>query len=223
MAYKKVVEALGEYPASVLELLKKWLEWFGHFKPLLDRFHQLRKEDLMGLIHGTHEIVRVREDEPIVVFRGISARVDLDAKPTWPEDFGIPEHFGFGNVDVQKRSPNDLYVNGKKVILYQSPKQTDGGDPIWGWEVLNELPKRVVLNATLHNFLQKNEDFIPEDWGADADGKVIYIYFLGTKFFRRDAEDQRVFLYKRAGKWHYSRGTLSRQWGANVYLARLED
>jgi hypothetical protein len=63
MAYQQVVEALGENLASSLELLKKWLGWFGNFKRLLDCFHQLRKEDLVGLVNGTHKIVRVKEDK----------------------------------------------------------------------------------------------------------------------------------------------------------------
>ena len=60
MAYKKVVELLGENLAALLELCKKWfIEWRLDFKKTLDLFHQLRKDDVFGLIAGTHQIVKI--------------------------------------------------------------------------------------------------------------------------------------------------------------------
>jgi hypothetical protein len=62
MAYKKVVEMLGERLASVLGLLKKWLiDWSVDTDKLLHFAHQMRKEDLLGLLNGTHKVLRAEE------------------------------------------------------------------------------------------------------------------------------------------------------------------
>lgn len=55
--YKKVFQMLGENPASFLELTKKLLvDWGIDPKKLLTLIHNFRKEDLLGLLAGTHEI-----------------------------------------------------------------------------------------------------------------------------------------------------------------------
>lgn len=100
--YKKVVEMLGENLASLLELAKKWLnDWAVSPKNLLDFFHQLRKEDLLGLISGTHEIKKV--DTPhkkikrtVIVDRKLSAQQALDAT-------GLNQ---YTNKDVVASMPN---------------------------------------------------------------------------------------------------------------------
>ena len=59
MAYSKVVEMLGENLASFLELSKKWLvDWSVDTKKLFHFFHNIKKEDLIGLIDGTHQITK---------------------------------------------------------------------------------------------------------------------------------------------------------------------
>lgn len=59
MAYKKVVEMLGDNLASFLELVKKFLiDWKVDLKKLLHTFHNIPKEDFIGFINGTHEIVK---------------------------------------------------------------------------------------------------------------------------------------------------------------------
>ncbi len=55
--YKKVVGMLGENLASFLELSKKLLvDWGIDPKKLLHLFQNIRKDDLVGLLSGTHEI-----------------------------------------------------------------------------------------------------------------------------------------------------------------------
>lgn len=59
MAYGKVVEMLGENLASFLELAKKWLvDWSVDTKKLFHFFHNIKKEDLVGLLDGTHQITK---------------------------------------------------------------------------------------------------------------------------------------------------------------------
>ncbi len=55
--YEKVVGLLGANLASFLELAKKLLiDWAIEPKKLLHLFQNIRKEDLIGLVDGTHEI-----------------------------------------------------------------------------------------------------------------------------------------------------------------------
>jgi len=55
--YKKVVEMLGENLASFLELSKKLLiDWKVEPKKLLHFLQNIRKDDLIGLMEGTHEV-----------------------------------------------------------------------------------------------------------------------------------------------------------------------
>lgn len=55
--YKQVVEMLGENLASFLELAKKlFVDWAMEPKKLLHLFQNIRKDDLLGLMAGTHEI-----------------------------------------------------------------------------------------------------------------------------------------------------------------------
>lgn len=91
MAYKKVIEMLGENLASFLELAKKWLvDWSVETKKLLHTFHNLKKEDLLGLIAGTHEIkaVGAAPTSPVSPEK-FALLVDLGIF-TVPDDF-IPE------------------------------------------------------------------------------------------------------------------------------------
>jgi len=65
--YKEVVEMLGENLASLLELAKKWfIDWAVEPKKLLNSFQYIRKEDLNGLIAGTHEIKAKQKTQPAV-------------------------------------------------------------------------------------------------------------------------------------------------------------
>lgn len=62
--YKKVVEMLGDNLASFLELSKKLLiDWKVDLKKLLHTFHNISKDDLLGLIAGTHEIKEIKKLE----------------------------------------------------------------------------------------------------------------------------------------------------------------
>ncbi|MEK7228112.1 MAG: hypothetical protein AAB681_02010, partial [Patescibacteria group bacterium] len=87
MAYQKVVEMLGDNLASLLELAKKWLvDWAVDAKKLLHALQNIRKDDLLGLVDGTHEI---------------------KAKPQ-PEKFALLADLGTITV------PDD-YVHGKEL------------------------------------------------------------------------------------------------------------
>lgn len=63
---KDVVERmLGKSFASMLGLATKWLdEWKIELDKLLHSLHQIRKEDLIGLVTGTHQIRKKEWDVP---------------------------------------------------------------------------------------------------------------------------------------------------------------
>lgn len=56
---KDVVEMLDKILASLSELIKKWSIWELDLKKVLHVLHQIRKDDLAGLIEGTHKIERI--------------------------------------------------------------------------------------------------------------------------------------------------------------------
>ncbi len=56
--YQKVVEMFGESFASWLSLLKKWIDWGVDFQKLFELLQQVKKEDLLGFINGTHILTK---------------------------------------------------------------------------------------------------------------------------------------------------------------------
>lgn len=209
----------GENLASSLKLLSKWLDWFGSFKPLLDYFHQLRKEDLMGLVAGTHKVVLIeidKKDGPIV----LRAEIDLDAKPGLPFNGAtVEKHIGGGKVVIEKRA-DGLYIDGKKVILHRVVRQMNGKS-IVGHELRKELDGKPVLNACILDFLMANQGFIPEDWKKDDAGNTIYIFFWGT-IFRGSGGDLFVrCFYFEGGGWQQGYGWLGGGWGGSDPAALL--
>jgi len=219
-SYKKVVEMFGENLASSLKLLSKWLDWFGSFKPLLDYFHQLRKEDLMGLVAGTHKVVLIeidKKDGPIV----LRAEIDLDAKPGLPFNSAtVEKHIGGGKVVIEKCANGLLYIDGRKVILHRVVRQMNGKS-IVGHELRKELDGKPVLNACILDFLMGNLGFIPEDWKKDDAGNTIYIFFWGTIFRGSNGSLYVRYFYFRDGEWQRFYDWLNRDWDGDYPAALL--
>lgn len=185
MAHKKVVEVLGENLASTLELLKKWfVEWSVDVPKLLHYGQNMKKEDLLGLVAGTHKVVPIqvdKKDDPIV----LRFAINLNDKPTQPfSGATVEKHSGGGRAMLEKRA-DGLYIDGKKILLHRSERQMNGKFVV-GHELRKELDGKPVLNACIQDFLMANQEFIPEDWKKDDAGNTIYIFFWGTIF--RDAD-----------------------------------
>lgn len=84
--YKKVVEMLGENFASFLELAKKlFIDWKVDPKRLFHMLQNIRKNDLLGLIDGTHEIKEIKKPKPEEVEK-FALLVDLGVI-TVPDDY----------------------------------------------------------------------------------------------------------------------------------------
>lgn len=200
MAYKKVVEMLGERLASVLELLKKWLiDWSLDTDKLLHFAHQVRKEDLLGLLEGTHKVVRIEKGKLQQEVGTLSATIDLDANPSLPFNGAtIEKHKKGGKVTIEKRA-DGLYIDGHKVVLHLSERQVNG-KTIQGHELRRELDGKPVLNAGVLDFLMANQSFVPDEMKKDAKGNTVYTFFWGTIYRSSDG-----YLVVRFCYWHVGR------------------
>lgn len=114
--YKKVVEMLGEHLASFLELAKKLLiDWAIEPKKLLHTLHQIRKEDLVGLVAGTHEIKAKPEPEKFVLFADLGEIVipdDFDPSKCLEafSEKNRKKFYSFNNAITDENFPNPTRV-----------------------------------------------------------------------------------------------------------------
>ena len=120
--YKKVVEMLGENLASFLKLSEKFLiDWKVDVKKFLHTFHNIPKDDLLGLIAGTHEIKQIKKlEEPkpagkFVLFADLGEIIvpdDFDHK-IWLASFDKKNRkkFYYYNDDItDKNFPNPTRI-----------------------------------------------------------------------------------------------------------------
>jgi hypothetical protein len=115
---QEVVEMSEKFLASLFGLFKKWvIDWAINSQKLFHILQQVRKEDLIGLVEGTHEIklkaiasktVSANEDFECIYTSELITIPDMgaitaDCKKLWSEKMGstpIPEGL---KVGVQKR------------------------------------------------------------------------------------------------------------------------
>jgi hypothetical protein len=129
-------------------------------------------DEVLSVRRGTHEIVRIRHT------------IDLGKAPMPPvHGYEVEKHEGEGVVEIELRSDDNLYIDGKKVVLHLSERQ-QGGVTIRGYELRKELEsgKQVLLNSNVLDYLYEHPQLFPEHWKKDEDGKTRYIYFWGSIF-----------------------------------------
>lgn len=206
---------LGERFASVFELLKKWLiDWSVDTDKLLHFAHQMRKEDLLGLLEGTHKVVRIEKGKASQEIGTLSTTIDLDANPSLPFNGAtIEEHKKGGKVTIEKRV-DGLYIDGHKVVLHLSERQVNG-KIIQGHELRRELDGKQVLNAGVLDFLMANQSFVPDEMKKDAKGNTVYTFFWGTIYRRSDG-----LLYVRCCYWDGGRLGQGCGWLASLWNFR---
>ncbi len=111
--------------------------------------------------------------------------IDLDAAPTSSYGTGVSlkKHVRLGVMSViEKRACGGVYINDRKLTLYQSERQSKG-ETISACDLLLEVESLLVCNATLNNFFKAHPDFVPEEWKRkDAHGTPVSIGFFGTEF-----------------------------------------
>ncbi len=85
--------------------------------------------------------------------------VDCDANPTIPPDRYLTgegaEHRTMGKIALEKHDDGKLYVDGKQIFRYLSPKQ-QYGKTTEGHELRKELKDVQVLNACVMDALINN-------------------------------------------------------------------
>jgi len=153
-------------------------------------------------------------------------QVDLGKAPEMPATVysgWVKEHRGTGMATLECRG-GDLYLGGRKVILYQ-PERQRSGKFVRGSELREEIVAREVLNANVHAALFTHPQLIPEDWKVDEQGRTRIIDFWGTTY-RLDASDETertiCDLYFLNGRWQRYYEGLIQQWTTQRWAAVLE-
>ncbi len=125
---------------------------------------------------------------------------------------------GSGVTILFEKRTDGLYIDGKKVLLYRSERQMNGGS-IYGHDLRKELDGKPVLNACVLDFLMANQEFIPEDWRKEG-----VILFWGTIFRSSSGELclHGMEFQPKFGEWWYSQGWLNRHPDETTPAAMLE-
>jgi hypothetical protein len=110
--------------------------------------------------------------------------VDLAKAPRLPFDNAkVVKHEGKGVVEIELRSDDNLYVDGKKVVLHLSERQM-GDKRVVGHELRKELEggEQVLLNSNVLDYIYDHPELFPEHWKKDENGEIRYIFFWGSVF-----------------------------------------
>ena len=104
----------------------------------------------LGGVEGARQLLRGNVEITVV-----KHTVDLGAAPRLPFDTAeVVKHEGEGVVEIELRSDDNLYIDGKKVVLYLSEGQK-GDKRIVGHELRQELEsgEQVLLNSNVLDYL----------------------------------------------------------------------
>lgn len=212
MAYKKVVEMLGENLASFLELAKKLLiDWEVDPKQLLHTLQNLRKADLLGLINGTHQIQKKRVETSVKIDRSIP----FDPKPFIDDEWTIEEQdersLALTEIELTEVMFDSTLKRGEKSIK--------GEDKL---KRLKEKTNRIRLDAGIFKTLWENQILIPEKWKKQTNGNMTFIFFDGTILRGFDGERSILYLYWSCGRWDWGYDWLEDDRSADDPSAVLE-
>ena len=126
--------------------------------------------------------------------------VDLESSPRLPfAGAEVEQHTGVGGAIFQKRA-DDLYRNGRKVVLRLSERQMNGKS-LKGYELRDELTGKPVLNANELDALYDNPHLLPEDWKKDEKGNIRFIFFWGTIYRNSDGHLFVRYIFFSDGAW----------------------
>jgi len=114
--------------------------------------------------------------------------IDFANAPRLPFDGAeVVKHEGEINgkkvVEIELRSDDNLYLDGKKVVLHLSERQM-GDKRIVGHEIRKELEDgtQVLLNSNVLDALYGHPELFPEHWKKNEQGETLYIFFWGSIF-----------------------------------------
>jgi hypothetical protein len=123
----------------------------------------------------------------------IERTVDCNVDATTPKDsrWTVKEHCKNGIFKLERRG-NDIFANGKKIVLWLSEEQKQRCKPFITGRVLHsQLVRRPVLNANVLDCFLKNQYLVPRVcknketcfWGTiylDNNGKLYVRTLLGS-------------------------------------------
>lgn len=193
--------------------MKKWNGWEIKWKRWLHALHHLSREQIEGLSYGTHGV------RPIPL-HGV---VNLNATPKIPtipyETVTLFLHEkGAGKVTIEKNLKDELYVDGRRVVLY---KACEDGEMVPARKLQRLLKGKTLLNACVFEFLMANPGFIPESWKNDGTKHLPSIHFFGTLFVSEFELDYAMFFQD--GAWKQSLHSFKYLMYSHYYVAMLED
>ena len=174
---------LGDNLASLLELAKKWLiDWTIDTKKLLHALQNIRKEDLNGLISGTHEI-KAKQQLPVVVDEKFALLADLGVI-TVPDDYVHGKELGslnqkdfyYFNTDIKDKNfpnPSRILKPGDKLWV-RAFKQTSSGNTT-SVERMEFLAKQNAIHTGAQGvslvYKQKRNELTKGYWYCSFDEK----------------------------------------------------
>ena len=110
--------------------------------------------------------------------------IDLATSPRFPfEGAKVVKHEGEGVVKIELRSDDNLYIDGKKVVLDLSERQM-GDKRVVGHELRQELEsgELVVLNSNALDYIFDHPELYPEHWKNNGEGEPLLVFFWGSLF-----------------------------------------
>ena len=127
--------------------------------------------------------------------------IDLDADPFIPYEWTVKKHekCGFFKWD------------SKKVHFYLS-KQQKNGTSVNGNRLRKKLECKSVFNVNLLDWLLAHQNLIPEEWKEDKQGRIRYIFFLGTIYNNLGGSLSVRYLYWNGVEWRWGSRWLAQDW-----------
>ncbi len=147
----------------------------------------------LGGMEGVESFLRGNAEITVV-----KHTIDLGGSPRLPFDRAeVVKHEGSGVVEIELRSDDHLYIDGKKVVLHLSERQM-GDKRIVGHELRQELEdgEQVLLNSNVLDYLYDHELF-PEHCKKNEPCETLFIFFWGS-IFRNPSHG---YLYVRCLYW----------------------
>lgn len=112
--------------------------------------------------------------------------IDCDAPPLLPSGWGVEQHSRTGQLEWD---PTRV-----KLHLTKAQKSRK---ILKGHKLYKELKGQRVLNVCVLDYLLKNQDLIPEEWG------VKWVFFWGTIYVDAEGKRHVRYLCRRRGIWQW--------------------
>ena len=167
----------------------------------------------------------------VLVVNATTIRVNLNLPITLRGSWMRPSNYNKrgGWVEVQRRK-DDLYINGRKLCLYQSESQKQGGN-VWGDDLFQDLKDKEILHPNIIDGLLEYPLLIPDALKFAEDGQPLYLFFMGATHHDGAYHMVRCLCWREGEsathsadkQWGEGASSLMAQWGPNDRVVLLED